>query len=1140
MIRPHLGVRRRHGASAPEHSRRTGRPPAVTAAAVVALVAAGLTAAPTAGAEPVPDPAVVPVGAGSYASAPPAALDTTNHDVSGFVDRDLYLDDSLAGKPVKTNAWWTDLLVSKFSGDLWANPLVVSNSAEGTRVTLPTRWNADGTARVLESPIVVGATASPRPGPSDVVMADFESGHPAGWTATGTAFSGGPSGGTATGQSAVSGFLGKRLVNSFTSAQGDGATGTLTSSSFTIDRNHLAFLIGGGNHPGTEEVRLVVDGQAVRQATGKNSEQLEWVTWDVAALRGRTARLEVVDTLTAGWAHVLLDQVVRTDDPAGLPGRFATTFAAQDATVTGWGEWDVSWRLRGPADTAASPQGIDVTAARGVPYVWFELDGVQPRLTIADDAEVLARDGAPLALPADVSMLRIRQNGRSYGVHLPDGSRVERSGNALLVTARAPYLVVSAIPQGSTDPGADLAELHQRAFAVVRDTRMDHAYDVAAGEVRQTWDLTTEALQGTNLDTVQGWLPHHYREGRQTWAFTGDTWDTPRGVLRATAGHGGWTLRYPFEGIVPFLPDPEGTPGYDRARMVRYVEEYAEKTGYGADTYWGGKDVLQLAQYMAVAKEIGADAAHTALKASLRTALNDWFTYTPGETQHFFARYPTWKALVGFSDSYGSFEFTDNHFHYGYFTLAAAYLALEDPEWGRQYGGLTTLVAKQYANWDRTDGEFPYLRTFDTWQGHSYAGGTSSPGGNNQESSSEALQSWAGLFLLGSALGNDAMRDAGAMGYVTERAAVKEYWFDYHGRAGAPAAEGPGNFPSSYRHGSTGILFDSGQAYATYFSGDPAWIYGIQWLPTGPWLSWFGEDQAFGKELLARMFDERTVDGAYDVRGFDPADPADVRAAADVYSKMGDALGNVVLGYLAQVDPRAYTVISAELEARGDPVARGVSMAGMVHYTGLANRGLGQHTTARRVGAPTSQVYRDGNVYTYVVYNPTDTARTYPVYEGAREVGTVSVPARQLVKVRSDGSGEPGTGEAELARGKTATASSVRDAQLPGLAVDGNPGSRWESQLADGQWLQVDLGARSTLTRVEIDWETAAAATFSVQVADSPTGPWTTLRTVTKTTAAPDVVTVSGTGRYLRIDAPKRLTPWGVSIWELRAYGRAA
>ena len=53
---------------------------------------------------------------------------------------------------------------------------------------------------------------------ADVVFADFEGETYGNWTATGTAFGDGPAAGTLPGQMGVSGFMGKRLVNSFTSA----------------------------------------------------------------------------------------------------------------------------------------------------------------------------------------------------------------------------------------------------------------------------------------------------------------------------------------------------------------------------------------------------------------------------------------------------------------------------------------------------------------------------------------------------------------------------------------------------------------------------------------------------------------------------------------------------------------------------------------------------------------------------------------------------------------------------------------------------------------------------------------------------------------------------------------------------------
>ena len=77
--------------------------------------------------------------------------------------------------------------------------------------------------------------------------ADFEGTNYGSWNTTGTAFGSGPASGTLPGQQPVSGYLGSKLVNSFLS--GDSTTGTLTSPGFTVNKDYLNFLVGGGNHP---------------------------------------------------------------------------------------------------------------------------------------------------------------------------------------------------------------------------------------------------------------------------------------------------------------------------------------------------------------------------------------------------------------------------------------------------------------------------------------------------------------------------------------------------------------------------------------------------------------------------------------------------------------------------------------------------------------------------------------------------------------------------------------------------------------------------------------------------------------------------------------------------------------------------
>lgn len=157
---------------------------------------------------------------------------------------------------------------------------------------------------------------------ADTIFADFEGNDYGEWTTEGTAFGSEPAHGTLEKQMHVDGFLGKGLVNSFRG--GDRATGTLTSPEFTIERPFIAFLIGGGGWKGETCMNLVVDGQTVRTAMGPNtkpggSEALAPESWDVTDLRGKKARIVIVDRASGGWGHINVDHIVFTDrKPATL------------------------------------------------------------------------------------------------------------------------------------------------------------------------------------------------------------------------------------------------------------------------------------------------------------------------------------------------------------------------------------------------------------------------------------------------------------------------------------------------------------------------------------------------------------------------------------------------------------------------------------------------------------------------------------------------------------------------------------------------------------------------------------------------------------------------------------------------------
>jgi hypothetical protein len=124
-----------------------------------------------------------------------------------------------------------------------------------------------------------------------------------------------------------------------------------------------------------------------------------------------------------------------------------------------------------------------------------------------------------------------------------------------------------------------------------------------------------------------------------------------------------------------------------------------------------------------------------------------------------------------------------------------------------------------------------------------------------------------------------------------------------------------------------------------------------------------------------------------------------------------------------------------------------------------------------------------------------------------------------------------------LSQGQPVTASSVESGQFPAAAaVDGNTGTRWSSAWSDPQWLQVDLGSTGSVTQVVLIWEAAYATGFQVQVSQDAVS-WTPIYSTTTGTGGTQTLSVSGSGRYVRMYGTARATGYGYSLWEFQVYG---
>ena len=152
-----------------------------------------------------------------------------------------------------------------------------------------------------------------QPAPGDILIADFEGDTYGEWKAAGEAFGERPAIANVRPGNRVTGHVGKGLVNSYLG--GDEPTGTLTSPPFTIERKHINLLVGAGNFEEKTCVDLLVDGKVVRSATGpaekdaEGREILDWRSWEVGELAGKTGVIRIVDDCSGGWGHINVDQI---------------------------------------------------------------------------------------------------------------------------------------------------------------------------------------------------------------------------------------------------------------------------------------------------------------------------------------------------------------------------------------------------------------------------------------------------------------------------------------------------------------------------------------------------------------------------------------------------------------------------------------------------------------------------------------------------------------------------------------------------------------------------------------------------------------------------------------------------------------
>ncbi len=451
-----------------------------------------------------------------------------------------------------------------------------------------------------------------------------------------------------------------------------------------------------------------------------------------------------------------------------------------------------------------------VRITRGSPYIFIEINKYISFEINTADSDINKLD----------TYWQVTKNENiQYGIFGFNGIVFDKRDNALQVQAEKNSLLTI----GLRAKGLPWETLSKYANNNIIETNISFAK--VGDEYLNSFEIKT-----VNEDrTLWGMLPHHTNESHMENKCMDNEvfFETIRGNQILCEGHTFFTTNERQEPIGELHVNQLSYKEQKKLEII--VKNDIEKfTNFSAvDTYFLGKELLRAAYLYDFAMQLNLEEESVKLKKHIQDEIEVWVKNTQDtnslKNEKYFVYDDKIHGIVGYKSSFGSEKFNDHHFHYGYFVHAAAILGKYDKEFiSRNKKFINTLV-KEYVNIDRNDKRFAFIRSFDFYEGHSWAsGGALFDDGNNQESSSEAIHSYYATFLWASLLEKKALKEISLWLYNQEINSTNFYWM--------LSKETSPNF-NKYRHSIMSMVWGGKAEWSTWFSAEPEAKLAIQLIP---------------------------------------------------------------------------------------------------------------------------------------------------------------------------------------------------------------------------------------------------------------------------------------------------------------------
>jgi endo-1,3(4)-beta-glucanase len=502
----------------------------------------------------------------------------------------------------------------------------------------------------------------------------------------------------------------------------------------------------------------------------------------------------------------------------------------------------LKWDQHGGSGSLSSP------IVRGSPFITMIYDQMTPVIQTAH--ALLSVNGNGGSGPFTGTQFSLRMNnGQQWKLFTLNGVSITfyKRSNQLISNDLFTGVIRAAVVSGAGVEEA-LANASQ-TYPTGADISYDFQDDLAT--IQFNW-RTAGACSESLLMMA---LPHHMDSmvlSSQLQA-TNVTYQTIKGAMTGLRGNT-WTLKEQLTSIKWFSPSGIAA---DKVASVRQAlqQEKGRRNPVG-DSYTAGKVLASMARLALVADELNDNETAHSIRENLKADLDPWLLGTNWNALKYETAWGGLCSSMGLRDlnaDYGQGWYNDHHFHYGYMVYAAAVIGKEDRAWLESRRAAIMDIVRDFAN-PRSDAHFPMTRNKDWFDGHSWASGLFPFGDSkNQESTSESVNAYYGVYLLGESLGDTQLSNWGRMLLATEIRSVHKYW---------QIKEDSQIYPAPFKNGKiVGVLWSTKVDYATFFGGNEEYIHCIQMMPFTPITeqllpaSWVQEEYPVLSSVLTRTTD---------------------------------------------------------------------------------------------------------------------------------------------------------------------------------------------------------------------------------------------------------------------------------------------